>query len=338
MTDRGTQTEIGIVVYPGAQLAAVHGLTDLFGLAGRFSAEIDRSGGALLRVSHWSLGDGGVSCVFCSEPAAEPWPDILILPPTLGDLPEPDSCAEIGRWLLGQHANGVPLVTICSGVFLAAGTGLLDGRIVSTHRSCAQALAESFPQIAVDVDERMIEHADILTAGGFMAWVDVAFVLIERFLGDAVRARTERFVLAGHATGQAAHFTAIAPGPAHGDAAIRKAQEYVHLRDGQGISLAALAAVARLERRTFLRRFRNATGMTPIEYCRTIRIARAREVLEAGNMPLKKIAETLGYVDPSSFARAFRRSCGVPPGAYRNLHGGAFQSHASDGRRSAAGS
>lgn len=338
MTDRGAQTEIGIVIYPGAQLAAIYGLTDLFDLASRFAAEIDRSDAAVLRVTHWSVGDGEVSCVFCSEPSAEPGPDILILPPTLGDLPDPDSCAEIARWLVRQHAQGVPLVTICSGVFLAAGTGLLDGRIVSTHRSCAQALSDGFPKIAVDVEKRMIEHSDILTAGGFMAWVDVAFVLVERFLGDAVRTRTERFVLAGHFADAARHFTAFSPGQAHGDAAVRKAQEYVHLRDGQGISLASLAAVARLERRTFLRRFRNATGMTPIEYCRAIRIARAREVLEAGNMPLKKIAETLGYVDPSSFARAFRRSCGVPPGAYRNLHGGAFESHAAEGRRSAAGS
>ena len=324
MTGRWASEEIGIVLYPGAQLAAVHGLTDLFGIATRLSPEALRDGGARLRVTHWSPGNGGISCVYRSEPSAAPRPGILILPPTLGDLPDPDTCAAIGRWLLGQHAQGVGLVTICSGVFLVAGTGLLDGRRISTHRSCARALMDGFPNIAVDAEERIIEYPDILTAGGFMAWVDVALLLIERAFGAAVRAETARFVLTGHAAGAAPHFAGFTPRQAHGDTAIRKAQEFVHLRDGQGVSLASMAAAARLERRTFLRRFTSATGVAPIEYCRAVRIARAREWLEASNMPLKKIAETLGYGDVSSFARAFRRAHGVPPAAYRRLHGGAI--------------
>lgn len=317
--------EIGIVLYPGAQLAAVHGLTDLFGIAGRFAAKIGRDGGTSLVVSHWSLADGEISCVYRSEPSTGPSrPAILILPPTLGDLPDPRACTAIGQWLLRQHGQGVALATICSGVFLVAGTGLLDGRRVSTHRICAPALMDGFPGIAADAETRMIEHPDILTAGGFMAWVDVALVLIERLLGGPVRDETARFALGGHGAGAAPHFAGFAPRHAHGDAAVRRAQEFVHLRDGQGASLASMAAAARLERRTFLRRFMKATGMTPVDYGRAVRIARACEILEAGDMPLKRIAETLGYGDVSSFARAFRRAHGVPPGAYRRLHGGAL--------------
>jgi transcriptional regulator GlxA family with amidase domain len=78
-----------------------------------------------------------------------------------------------------------------------------------------------------------------------------------------------------------------------------------------------MAAAAELERRTFLRRFAKATGMTPIEYCRTVRIARARELLEGGNTPQKEIAQSLGYKDVASFARVFRKITGLAPGAYR---------------------
>jgi transcriptional regulator GlxA family with amidase domain len=312
--------EIGIVLYPGVQLAAVHGLTDLFFIASRIAAE-SRKNGSGLRVTHWSLANGDLSCVYRTDPSATSRPDTLILPPTLVDLPDPDTCSAIEHWLFGQHAQGVGLVTICSGVFLVAGTGLLDGRMVSTHRSCAQALIDSFPNIAVNADERMIEHPGILTAGGFMAWVDVGLMLIGRLLGDAVCAETARFVLSDQAAKDAQRVTGFVPPQSHSDLAVRRAQEFVHIRDGQGITLASMAAAARLERRTFLRRFINATGMTPIEYCRAVRIARARELLEAGNMPLKKIAETLGYMDMSSFARAFRRANGVPPGAYRRQHG-----------------
>lgn len=342
MTDGCESKEIGIVLYPGAQLAAVHGLTDLFGIASRFSAatrrpEAAQIGATPLRVTHWSPRNGDISCVYRSEPSAAPRPGILIFPPTLGDLPDPDTCAAIGRWLLGQHAQGVGLVTICSGVFLVAGTGLLDGRMISTHRICAQALTDSFPNVLVDVEEPMIEHPDILTAGGFMAWVDVALLLIARLFGEAVRAETARFVLTGQTARVPPHFAGFTPRQSHGDHAVRRAQEFVHLRDGQGITLSSMAGAARLERRTFLRRFKSATGMTPIEYCHAVRIARARELLEAGNMPLKKIAETLGYVDVSSFARAFRRTYGVPPAAHRRLHGGATTGEAANDSASQAG-
>ena len=77
-------------------------------------------------------------------------------------------------------------------------------------------------------------------------------------------------------------------------------------------------------RRTFLRRFASATGQTPIEYCRAVRIARARELLEGSNVPLKVIADNLGYGDVSAFAKAFRRTYGVPPGTHRRRHGGAI--------------
>lgn len=82
-----------------------------------------------------------------------------------------------------------------------------------------------------------------------------------------------------------------------------------------------MAAGAGLERRTFLRRFANATGMTPIEYCRAVRIARARELLECGNTPQKEIAQSLGYEDVASFARAFRKVTGLAPGAHRKRFG-----------------
>ena len=162
---------------------------------------------------------------------------------------------------------------------------------------------------------------DIITAGGFLAWVDVGLLLVEKILGNAVRAETARIVLSDPATNPARYFSGFTPRQTHGDKAVLKAQELVHVRDGQDVSLASMAAAAGLERRTFLRRFAIATGMTPIEYCRAVRIARARELLESGNTPQKQIAESLGYKDVASFARVFRKVTGLPPGAYRKRFG-----------------
>ena len=93
------------------------------------------------------------------------------------------------------------------------------------------------------------------------------------------------------------------------------------MRDGRGVSLSAMATAAGLERRTLLRRFARATGMAPIKYCRAVRIARARELLEGGDTSQKQIAESLGYKDVASFARIFRKAVGAAPGAYRKRFG-----------------
>jgi transcriptional regulator GlxA family with amidase domain len=224
-------------------------------------------------------------------------------------------------WLRRQHARGAKLVSVCSGAFLLTETGLLAGRPVSTHRICAGALAERFPKITVDTNQRIIDDGDIITAGGFMSWVDVGLLLVDKILGGAVGTATARFILSDPAASEAPYFPGFAPKQAHGDAAVLKAQQWVHIRDGRDVSLASMAAASGLERRTFLRRFANATGMTPIEYCRAVRIARARELLESGNTPQKEIARSLGYQDVGSFARVFRKATGLAPGAYRKKFG-----------------
>jgi transcriptional regulator GlxA family with amidase domain len=236
--------------------------------------------------------------------------------------PDPDIPTGVVSWVRNRHAAGTMLVSLCSGTFILAATGLMDGQSVATHQICAQPLARRFPKIVVDTDRRIIDHGDIITAGGFLSWVDIGLFLVDRILGPELRAETARFILDDPAAGEAPYFAGFAPPLTHGDRAVLKAQEWVHMRDGRGVSLAAIATAAGLERRTLLRRFASATGVTPVEYCRLIRIARARELLEGGDTSQKEIAQSLGYKDVASFARAFRKAIGSAPGAYRKRFGG----------------
>src|SRR5712672_979017 len=316
--------EIGIVHYPGAQVACILGLTDLFGVASTIALDQPRSGQSPLRVTHWKrihCGAANLSCVYDSAPRGSPKPRTLIIPPTMVNLPDPDVPAGVVSWVRNRHAGGTTLVSLCSGAFILAETGLVDGLSVATHQICAEALAKRFPQIVVDTSRRIIDHGDIITAGAFLSWVDLGLFLVDRILGPAMRAETARFVLSDPAAGEARYFTGFAPPQTHGDRAVLKAQEWVHMRDGRGVSLAAMARAAGLERRTLLRRFARETGMTPIEYCRAVRIERAREVLEGGDTSQKQIAQSLGYKDVASFARVFRKAVGSAPGAYRKRFG-----------------
>jgi transcriptional regulator GlxA family with amidase domain len=316
--------EIGIVHYPGAQVACILGLTDLFAIASACALAQPRSGQTALRVTHWEPIDGfdaNLSCVYDSAPRGRPQPRTLVIPPTMVKLPDPDIPAGVVAWVRHRHAAGTTLVSLCSGTFILAETGLVDGQSVATHQICAQALAKRFPRIVVDTNRRIIDHGDIITAGGFLSWVDIGLLLVDRMLGPAIGAETARLVLADPAAGEARYFTGFAPPQTHGDKAVLKAQEWVHMRDGRGVSLAAMVRASGLERRTLLRRFARATGLTPIEYCRSVRMGRARELLEGGDTSQKQIAQSLGYKDVAAFARVFRKAVGLAPGAYRKKFG-----------------
>jgi transcriptional regulator GlxA family with amidase domain len=327
------RSEIGLLIYPGAQLAAVHGLTDLFAIAERFA---DGPATAPLRVTHWRAGPEttAVTCVYDSSPdRPPPRPDILVVPLTLVELPEPAVRASIAAWLLERRAEGAALGSVCSGVFLLAETGLLAGRAACTHWSCAEELAARFPDIEVDVRRRLIDHGDIVMASGFMAWVDLGLRLVERLLGPAAAAETGRYLSVEPESVERSYLHGFTPRLSHGDAAVLRAQYWVHAQDARAASVAAMAEQARLERRTFLRRFAKATGMTPTAYCRQVRIARARELLEFSNRTVKEIAWEVGYEDASAFARVFQRVTGVSPGGYRKRFSA---SHAHAAQRSAA--
>ena len=107
------------------------------------------------------------------------------------------------------------MVSVCSGAFLLAKTGLADGRAVATHQICQEALAARFPKVTVDTNRRIIDYGDIVTAGGFLSWVDVGLLLVERILGPAVKAETARFVLSDPASDDVHNFVGFAPPQSH---------------------------------------------------------------------------------------------------------------------------
>src|SRR5258707_10420371 len=241
--------EIGIAHYPGAQVACILGLTDLFGVASTIALDQRRSGQSPLRVTHWQplhSRDANLSCIYDGAPRGSPKPRTLIIPPTMVDLPDPDVPAGVVSWVRNRHAAGATLVSLCSGAFILAETGLVDGKSVATHQICAEALAKRFPQIVVDVNRRIIDHGDIVTAGGFLSWVDLGLFLVDRILGPAMRAETARFVLSDPAAGEGRHFSRFSPPPTHRGKGVFKALGGGHMKDGPGGFLAGTWTAAAL--------------------------------------------------------------------------------------------
>lgn len=323
MMTAASPPEIGLLVYPQAQLAAVHGLTDLFAVADRLARQRLGRTEPLIRVSHLVAGEAGGPVVrsFDSVPGAGGDPAVIILPPTLDDRPSGSAAAGLVAFLRARHAAGATLASVCAGAFLLAETGLLNGRTATTHWVCADELAERFRDVRVDVDKLLVDDGDIITAGGLMAWTDLGLKFVERLLGSAAMIETARFLLVDPPGREQRAYSAFSPKLAHGDAAVLQVQHWLQETAGREATTRAMAAKAGLEERTFLRRFRKATGLRPTEYCQHLRVGKARELLEATRQPVAQIAWDVGYEDPGSFRKVFIKATGLTPGDYRRRFG-----------------
>ena len=315
--------EIGLLIYPDAQLAAVHGLTDVFRIAGETKAAQQGLQPNAIRVSHWRGIDGteAVECVYDSHPGEAHKLSHLIAPPSLIMPDKMQSMSAFSSWLLDHHAAGTTICSVCAGAFVLAEAGLLEGREATTHWAFAEALADRFPNIRVDADRMVIDEGDIITAGGILAWTDLGLTMVERLLGSSAMLDTARFLLIDPPGRTQLPYRHFVPRLDHGDSAILKVQHWLHATSARELTVPALAQRAELEERTFLRRFTKATGLRPTEYAQQIRIAKAREALELGSRSVEQIAWQVGYSDPSAFRKLFQRMTGVTPNDYRHRFG-----------------
>jgi len=311
--------EIGLVLYPGVQQAAVLGLTDLFCLANNIAAAYCDALKVGLRVTHWRQEMPHSMPVRVFDSGADPASVLtaLLLPPTLDD-PTGTLCElAMDSWLRAQHAGGVVLGSVCAGAFRLAATGLLTGRPMTTHWAYAQRLQEQFPLVRVNADRLIIDDGDIITAGGLMSWTDLGLRLVDRLLGPTVMIDTARMLLVDPPGREQRYYSVFSPRLTHGDAAVLRVQHWLQATQAKEIALATLAAQARLEKRTFLRRFQKATGMTSSEYCQRLRVGRARELLQFSSTSIDRVAWEVGYCDAGAFRKVFTRIVGLTPSEYR---------------------
>ncbi len=311
--------EIGLVLYPGVQSAAVLGLTDLFSVANQAASKQDDRQARRLRISHWQPAEaqGTIERVFDSASQPRDQLTALVAPPSLAGPIPADAAAPLLPWLREQHQRGVLLCSVCAGAFLLAETGLLDSRQATTHWAYENDFRARYPKVRLNTDRLVIDDGDIITAGGAMAWTDLGLRLVERCLGASVMLDTARLLLIDPPGREQCYYSAFAPNLKHGDSTVLKVQHWLHASDKRKIALAELAELAGLEERTLLRRFKKATGLTTGEYVQRMRVNRAKEMLQTTILPVDRIAWDVGYSDTSTFRKLFQKLVGLPPGEYR---------------------
>lgn len=317
--DDPSHTEVGILLYEGVQTSAALAMTDLFIVSNRFHAPLPERGAMPMVVSHWRMETCGEvpERMHQTGPCSSVFPDVLILPPSLGDPASGEAAAPYLEWLHALHHNGTILASVCAGAFLLGEAGLLDGRPATTHWALEDQFRARFPKVLVDTDRLLTDGGQILTAGGLMSWTDLCLRLVERLRGAEVMTQTARFLLVDPPGREQRYYSLFSPRMGHGDVAVLEVQRWLQESEASDISLEALAAKAGLERRTFLRRFRKATGMTSSEYGQRLRVSKACELLQFSRKTVEQIAWETGYTDPGAFRKIFARFVGLTPGEYR---------------------
>jgi transcriptional regulator GlxA family with amidase domain len=307
--------EIGLVLYPGAQLAAVNGLADLFAVADRLAKQHHQQVSGALRVSRWRQEKLNAPPV--SDLDVRRTPGMLLLPPSLGEPLTPEEAKPFTGWLLEHHRAGAVLASVCTGAFLLGETGLLTGRSVTTHWIHADLFRSRFPEARLNTDRLIIDDGDIITAGGMMAWIDLGLKLVDRFLGPTIMAQTARYLLVDPPGREQSYYRAFSPTLSHGDAAVLKVQLWLQATGAKDMTISTVALHAGLEERTFLRRFRKATGLTAVDYCQRLRVGKAAEMLQFSKSSIETVAWEVGYRDPGAFRKVFARVTGLTPSGYR---------------------
>jgi transcriptional regulator GlxA family with amidase domain len=231
--------------------------------------------------------------------------------------------------LRAAHTRGARLVSICSGAFALAAAGLLDGRPATTHWRVTDELRRRYPKIDVRPNQLYVDDGDILTSAGVTAGVDLCLHLIRTDHGAAAATSRARALVAPpyRAGGQAQYSEELLP-QANGS-------ELAQLRDwmldnlAQPLSLDALAQHAHMSRRTLIRRFREETGTSPMEWLTSARIDRARVLLETTDEAIEQLGRLTGLGAPASVRASFRRHLGTSPQEYRMLfrHGPSIREH-----------
>lgn len=248
--------------------------------------------------------------------------DLVFVPAAGLDLERVlEANAPVVAFLRDAHAAGARIAGVCSGVSLLAEAGLLDGRRATTHWGLVEAYRERFPAVRWEPDAVVTEDAGVYCGGGVYAALDLALYLVEKHTRREVALECARSLLLEMPRDCQAGFAVMPVGGFHTDDAVRRAEDWIRRHCREEIRFEALAGQLGMSPRNFVRRFKRATGLAPVDYLQRLRVHAARRMLEDGAASVREVGASVGYEDAAFFRGLFKRHTGLAPLAYRRRFG-----------------
>ncbi|MGY2374563.1 GlxA family transcriptional regulator [Pseudomonas sp. SDO524_S393] len=244
--------------------------------------------------------------------------DLVLVPGFLFTLKEAlPAFAAYGPWLREQHARGTVLASMCTATFLLAETGVLQGLRATTHWAFAEWFRRRYPGVNLDDGQILCEENRVITCGGASAAMDLMLHLIRRFGSPELAQTCGKYLLIDNVRTEQSVYAMWSLPKSHGDGDILKVQHWLEQHFAKSLVIDDVAQRFGFGARNFKRRFKDATGLTPIAYLQTLRLERAKQMLESSRMTLESITYAVGYEDSNSFRRLFQQRVGMLPAAYR---------------------
>jgi transcriptional regulator GlxA family with amidase domain len=327
---------IYILGFDQALASAITGIVDLFALSGVTWNRIQQQETAMaFNVQLASKQGGNIQCInnlllapHCSfgdlDNALNQKPNIqesnILVVPTIGGPIQLtlDNNPELIQLLRKAHNAGWTIAGNCTGNFLLAEAGILDGKAATTHWGFENDFKQRFPQVKLQAEQLITRDENIFCAGGGIAWFDLGLHIIERSIDFETAMQTAKAFVIDYRSGTQLSYSLMRIAKPHQDEMVNTIQAIIEQDCTLSLSIEQLASQHNVSQRTLIRRFNSALGMPPNTYLQSVRIERARKMLEESDYNVDTVMNNIGYEDASSFRRLFKKKTGLTPTEYRN--------------------
>jgi len=316
--------EIIVFAFNNCLTSSVIGILDVFEIANTFWKNQHNTDDNYFDVKLAST-DGGTVKSFTSIPISPSissidilQADIIIVPPVMNQIDKAlNENIDVINCLRKLHSNGSILISICTGIFFLGEAGVLNGKTVTTNPMLANTLIERYPKVTLELERVLIDSGDVITSGPTYAFLDIVIYLIENHCGTDIALKCSKLLLHDkNRTSQSPYFLSMFEHN-HKDEGIKKVQLWIKDNYHSSLSIESLAENFNMSSRTLVRRFRVATGETPLVYIQRLRVEMAKKILETTSMNIDEVTYKVGYSDTKSFGRLFKRYTDLSPTEYR---------------------
>ncbi|RZJ80066.1 MAG: helix-turn-helix domain-containing protein [Flavobacterium sp.] len=219
--------------------------------------------------------------------------------------------------IIKQYQQGAAIATFCTGAFLLGASGLLNGKIATTHVDASSGFANAFPQVKLKVDKTVTQDGRLYTSGGATSSFHLLLHLIQEFCGKEMAIKIAKIFAIDMDRDKQSYFSTFQPSRNHNDDLVAIAQDKIEANYHDAATIEELIKDIPASRRNIVRRFKQITGITPIEYLQQTRVEAAKRLLENTNKQMTEVIYNSGYNDPKAFRKIFKKNVGMTPTKYR---------------------
>ncbi len=309
---------VQILLYPHCRETVALGCRDILADA---SDDIEVSLVSSNESTEMNCGGVVVKCQHSLSNA--PKADIVVIPPFGRGRPANaiGEYEDLSRWLAKCKAKGSEICALCTGNFLLAQSGVLNGTIpCTTHWMYETSFEECFPNENLQISETLIDFQGIYSGGGALSYLYMMLYLVQKFVGKEAAVEVSKLYLLPWPNLSQNVFMSFKENIEHGDAPIESAQDYIRKNYPTPLRIAFLADLAGLGERNFIHRFKKATAVTPARYIQQVRIENAKRKLELTNLNVNEVMYSTGYNDSKYFRMVFARITGMTPSDYKKRY------------------